>query len=167
MDSELLQTSSPEIKCSICLDIDIEDNVLCSTECSHQFCKKCLDEWLDQGKTSCPMCRADINNFKYQGENNRIVKVTSNRIRVTNQPNNLQLINILKIKIRSYKLIAYFLLLFNVYASYYLLDENHYIDNYNDCMVNLTERDDYISSLPDNDYISSLPDNDIINKVNS
>jgi hypothetical protein len=159
MESELLQTSSPEIKCSICLDIDIEDNVLCSTECSHKFCKKCLDEWFDQGKTSCPMCRTDINNFKYQGENNRIVKVTSNRVRVTNPSNDLQLqLNILKIKIRSYKLIAYFLLLFNVYASYYLLDENNYIDNYNDCMENLTER---------NDYISSLPDNDIINKVNS
>ena len=72
MEADLLQTSSPEIKCSICLDNDIEDNVLCSTECSHQFCKKCLDEWFDQDKTSCPMCRTEIKYFNYQGENNRI-----------------------------------------------------------------------------------------------
>jgi hypothetical protein len=155
MDSDLLQTSSPEIKCSICLDNDIEDNVLCSTECSHQFCKKCLDEWLDQGKTSCPICRAEINYFKYQEENNRIVRVTSNRIIETNQQSNLQLINTLRIKIKSYKLLAYFFLLFNVYASYYLIDEKNYIDffrdNYNDCMENLTERNDYISNFLQND----------------
>tara|TARA_B110000967_G_C18824389_1_gene530511 strand:- start:857 stop:1447 length:591 start_codon:yes stop_codon:yes gene_type:complete len=147
MDTELLQTSSPEIKCSICLDNDIEDNVLCSTGCSHQFCKGCLDEWFDQGKVSCPMCRAEINYFKYQGENNRIVKVTSNR----NQTSNLQLINILNLKIKSYKLLVYFMLLYNLYTSYYLIGDNNsadfYKENYIDCMGNLTDRDGYISKL--------------------
>ena len=113
MDSDLLQTSSPEIKCSICLDNDIEDNVLCSTGCSHQFCKGCLDEWFDQGKISCPMCRAEINYFKYQGENNRIVRVIS----TGNQQSNFQLINILNLKIKSYKLLVYFMLLYNLYTS--------------------------------------------------
>ena len=147
MNTDLLQTSSPEIKCSICLDNDIEDNVLCSTGCSHQFCKKCLDEWFDQGKFSCPMCRSEIKYFNYQGENNRIVKVTSNR----NQQSNLQLINILNLKIKSYKLLAYFLLLYNLYTSYSLIDDNYYIDfykdNYIDCMRNLTGSNDYISNL--------------------
>ena len=147
MDTELLQTSSPEIKCSICLDNDIEDNFLCSTGCSHQFCKGCLDEWFDQGKVSCPMCRAEINYFKYQGENNRIVKVTSNR----NQQSNLQLINILNLKMKSYKLLVYFMLLYNLYTSYSLIDDNNsadfYKENYIDCMENLTDRDGYISKL--------------------
>jgi len=157
MDTDLLQTSSPEIKCSICLGNDIEDHVLCSTECSHQFCKKCLDEWFDQDKTSCPMCRAEIKYFNYQGENNRIVKVTSNR----NQQSNLQLINILNLKIKSYKLFTYFLLLFNLYTSYSLLDDHNYIefykDNYSDCMRNLTDRNDDISNLLHNN--NELRDN--------
>mgnify|MGYP003685127067 FL=1 len=147
MDTDLLQTSSPEIKCSICLDNDIEDNVLCSTGCSHQFCKGCLDEWFDQGKVSCPMCRAEINYFKYQGENNRIVRVTS----IGNQTSNLQLINILNLKIKSYKLLVYFMLLYNLYTSYSLIDDNNsadfYKENYIDCMENLTDRDGYISKL--------------------
>ena len=153
MDSDLLQTSSPEIKCSICLDNDIEDNVLCSTGCSHQFCKGCLDEWFDQGKISCPMCRAEINYFKYQGENNRIVRVIS----TGNQQSNFQLINILNLKIKSYKLLVYFMLLYNLYTSYYLIGDNNsadfYKENYIDCMENLTDRNGYISKLIHNNEL--------------
>jgi len=153
MDTDLLKTSSPEIKCSICLENDIEDNVLCSTGCSHQFCKRCLDEWFDQGKVSCPMCRAEINYFKYQGENNRIVRVTS----TGNQQSNLQLINILNLKIKSYKLLIYFMLLYNLYTSYYLIDNHNsadfYKENYIDCMENLTNRNGYISRLIHNNEL--------------
>ena len=37
---------------------------MCSTGCSHVFCKECLDRWLDKGKKTCPLCRCTIQYFK-------------------------------------------------------------------------------------------------------
>ena len=92
--------SSPVIKCSICIENDIEDNTLCSTNCSHQFCKQCLDEWFDQGKITCPMCRSDIKYFDYQGDNTRIVRVPSVS---EEQRINQGIMSILQVRIKLYK----------------------------------------------------------------
>ena len=69
MEHELIETVSPEIKCSICLGNDIEDDNLCFTNCSHKFCKPCLDEWFNLGKISCPECRNIIHYFNHQNKN--------------------------------------------------------------------------------------------------
>jgi hypothetical protein len=47
-----------EIECPICLNTT-KDNI-CYTECSHNFCTKCLFEWLSKNK-NCPLCRTRIN----------------------------------------------------------------------------------------------------------
>ena len=85
----LVETVSPEINCTICLNNDLEENNLCLTNCSHKFCKKCLDEWFDLGKVSCPMCRDTIQYFNHQGESNRVIKIPSS-IRRNNNNNNQQ-----------------------------------------------------------------------------
>lgn len=130
--------SSPEMKCSICLDHDIEDDSLCSTDCSHQFCKKCLDEWFDQNKTTCPMCRTDIKYFNYQGRDNRIIKLTSNG----NNQRDLRLIDILQVRLKTHRMFSYFLILFNVYTtytlSYYENERDLYKNDYEKCNYNLT-----------------------------
>ena len=46
---------------------------MCSTGCSHVFCKECLDRWLDKGKKTCPLCRCTIQYFKNNDVNYRVV----------------------------------------------------------------------------------------------
>lgn len=59
--------------CAVCLQDDLQQQIMCSTECSHSFCKECLDEWLDRGKTSCPVCRETIQYFKNNDVDYRVV----------------------------------------------------------------------------------------------
>ena len=59
----------------------------------------------------------------------------------------MQLINILHIKLKSYKVLTYFLLLSNLYTSYNFFDEINYKDNYQDCISNLTDSNTYINQL--------------------
>ena len=59
--------------CTICLQDDLQQEIMCSTECSHLFCKECLDEWLDRGKKSCPVCRKTIQYFKNNDVDYRVV----------------------------------------------------------------------------------------------
>ena len=59
--------------CIICLGDDISSENMCFTDCSHMFCKDCLDEWLDQGKKTCPMCRETIRYFKNEDIQYRVV----------------------------------------------------------------------------------------------
>lgn len=42
-----------ELQCSICADLIIEATAL---NCSHTFCKHCIDTW-KQKKKECPVCR--------------------------------------------------------------------------------------------------------------
>jgi hypothetical protein len=165
MDTDLLRMDSPEIKCSVCLDITIEENTLCSTNCSHQFCKGCLDKWFDTGKTTCPMCRSEITYFNYQGDDNRVVKVIN-----SNNHIDLQLINHLYIKLKSYKVIIYILLLFNLYTSYTILDDHididFYKDNYRDCMKNLTDSNIYTNHLLHDNNELRDNNNELINNNN-
>ena len=45
--------------CPIC--ITNETNF--TTSCNHNFCEKCLQQWMNMGARSCPMCRTNINPF--------------------------------------------------------------------------------------------------------
>ena len=41
----------------------IEDENMCTTDCNHEFCKECLDNWFNRHKLSCPLCRKNIEYF--------------------------------------------------------------------------------------------------------
>lgn len=47
--------------CAICQD---KINSKFTTLCYHSFCRACLFDWCSNGKTTCPLCRADISSFK-------------------------------------------------------------------------------------------------------
>jgi hypothetical protein len=68
--------------CAICLEImDENENSLCSF--GHQIHKECINEWISQGKQTCPACRSILNlfiegyfegpkpYFKYKNKNKR------------------------------------------------------------------------------------------------
>jgi len=141
----MISPKSSEIHCSVCLDDDIESNNLCLTDCHHQFCKKCLDEWFDQGKQSCPMCRKDIKYFEHDNEKNRIIKINSEN-NLEDDNNRLNLIRIIgnqKLKLKIYKFMNYTLIFYNIFLAVknnILIDKIHeYHDEYTDCMDNFTD----------------------------
>lgn len=51
--------SQGPIKCGICLeemDLSHIDSV-CQLQCKHQFCTKCIVQWITQSPGNCPLCR--------------------------------------------------------------------------------------------------------------
>lgn len=60
--------------CSVCLQ-SIEDENICTTDCHHEFCKECLDNWFNRHKLSCPLCRKNIEYFYHKNNIHRIVCV--------------------------------------------------------------------------------------------
>ena len=55
--------------CSICLNEDIEDNLMCKIECEHSFCKNCLDTWLNRGNDNCPYVDKKLNLLNIEMKN--------------------------------------------------------------------------------------------------
>ena len=107
-----------EIDCPICLNI--VTNNICYTECSHNFCTKCLFEWLSKTK-KCPLCRSNINIQKIL-INNILNDVDEKTNLLLNRLNNL--ININK-KILIYSSND------NYYQYIYSLFNNNLIEQYN------------------------------------
>ena len=66
-----------EIECPICMN-DINTDDICKTECNHEYCYDCLNQWLNISD-NCPNCRESIKTFKYKDETNRILYITDVR----------------------------------------------------------------------------------------
>ena len=62
--------------CPICFnEISLDNKYI--TNCEHEYCKDCLDNWFDKGKNTCPKCRSTI---KYLNNNNiKIRLITMNK----------------------------------------------------------------------------------------
>ena len=50
-------------ECSICFTEYADDDVVTKLSCNekHIFHEQCIAHWIQQGKNSCPICRAPIN----------------------------------------------------------------------------------------------------------
>lgn len=53
------------MNCVICLEPYVNQ---CTTNCHHEFCKICLDNWIISRKISCPICRTKIRYYLFNGE---------------------------------------------------------------------------------------------------
>ena len=78
MDNSIIEIAENK-NCIICLKENLNDEILCLTNCTHIFCKECLDQWLDIGKRSCPLCRQNIQYFKNKENNFRIIYQPNSR----------------------------------------------------------------------------------------
>ncbi|KAK3690631.1 hypothetical protein LTR37_019075 [Vermiconidia calcicola] len=48
----------PSQRCLVCLcDFEIKETARKLVKCNHLFHKECIDQWLTQGRNSCPLCR--------------------------------------------------------------------------------------------------------------
>ena len=70
--SEPLDQERLDDICSVCLS-DFSEGDTCVTQCQHTFCKGCLDAWFDSNHLTCPLCRTNIQYFRHQGIDKRIV----------------------------------------------------------------------------------------------
>lgn len=94
------------ILCPICLDEDINDNIL-ETPCNHKYCEKCIKMWMVENEC-CPFCRMEITEDKLIIDNDivlsnklfEIIKFTRNltyfiwKIRLQGREN--EYINVIK-----------------------------------------------------------------------
>lgn len=52
---------SDDLMCAVCLSsFEKEDEVRELCNCRHIFHRICLDKWLDQRQTTCPLCRSSL-----------------------------------------------------------------------------------------------------------
>lgn len=77
--------------CIICFKENLTNETLCSTNCTHIFCKECLDKWLDTGSRSCPVCRQNIQYFQHKDNQFRIVYQLNRRNSRNNIANEAEL----------------------------------------------------------------------------
>ena len=87
MEDSIIEISENK-NCIICLKENLNNEILCLTNCTHIFCKECLDQWLDIGKKSCPVCRQNIQYFKHKDNNFRIIYQPNSRRTSRNTTNN-------------------------------------------------------------------------------
>jgi len=146
--NEVLNVSSIEepyenYTCSICLEENIEEEVVSTTNCSHSFCNKCLEDWLNNGKYSCPLCRNKIKSFITNNIETRILPVlirsdmpTINNIPVSTIIHTLAYYNV-RLRRGLYLSLATLVIVGNYYIhnSY---DYSDLLDRYNKCTTNLT-----------------------------
>lgn len=138
------------ITCSICLDDNIDNPV--KTDCSHNYCKKCFEDWLNTGTRKCPMCRKDINTYEYNDDNYKLVLIQPNTSSRENTTESIIIDTrpILERKITFYKFYVYSAFLLLIYVNY-IYSKQLYIndlleDKYQSCMENITDITDILNN---------------------
>lgn len=153
--NDSISTTSSSEQCAICLDNIIKEQE-CINNCSHKFCKPCLDQYLDSGKTECPLCRQPIQYFEHNSEHFRLIlkKVSERHNEEREQrvlhPNHL-LLDRRKYMIYRFIFIALFttnimdMFMSNVYTS----QQNLLLEKYQECEKNNTALTNTILNLED------------------
>jgi hypothetical protein len=150
--------------CTVCMKEDLNKDEIYFTNCGHEFCKPCLDDWFERGNQSCPLCRSEINTYKYKDERYKLVIhriETETNVRRSNQislndlvNHSLVVRNIVKKNIRlrfyTFALTALFLYTLNSYL-YSLQNVNILINELNICNINNTHLQDSLNSYESND----------------
>lgn len=149
IDIEIGKEIESNFTCTICMEEKCINEEECITNCNHNFCKKCIHEWFDKKKTSCPTCRCDIKYYLNSEKKNIIVKVNEEIQENTNtNMNNIIIDNermLRKLQGKVYKLNLF--ICFNIgYLLYNLFLEGsktaqimYYEDKYENCSDDLTQ----------------------------
>ena len=153
LNDSISSTSSEQ--CAICLDSIVHEEE-CINNCGHKFCKPCLDQYLDSGKTECPLCRQPIKYFEHNSESFRLIlKKVNERNNIANQrilhPNQL-VIDRRKYHIYRFIFIAFFIsnIMDMFMSNIYNVQNNLLLDKYNDCEKNNSALHDRLEELNDN-----------------
>ena len=80
MDEGFNDNQISDLSCSICLNEKIDEEILCNTNCDHNFCKECLQDWFNQGKNTCPICRQILQSYINQEQKTQLITIERTRI---------------------------------------------------------------------------------------
>ena len=149
LNDSISSTTSSE-QCAICLDSIVKENE-CINNCGHKFCKPCLDQYLDSGKTECPLCRQPIQYFEHNSEHFRLIlkKINERQPRqIVTNPNHLV---VDRKKYMIYKFIFTALFVSNIMdmfmSNIYTTQQNLLLEKYQECEKNNTDLQDRIFDL--------------------
>ena len=158
------------INCSICLKENIHEKDRCETNCNHSFCKKCLDDWFDRGKITCPLCRGEIKYFNHDKQFNRIIKLEKrgdlnnlNQTNIQNHLNSRENLNNIEMMIQT---ILIENRKFKCYFYVTLFTSLTYMANYYICSSYLEDKNIELGICGHNNTVLSQDLNDCYNIVN-
>lgn len=73
LNVELTEYKINNHTCTICMKDDLSEDEIYNTNCNHEFCKTCLDDWFKRGHQSCPLCRSLVETYKYKDEKYKLI----------------------------------------------------------------------------------------------
>jgi len=113
------------VECSICLIPEIIHTEKCTLQCSHNYCKPCLDGWLNTGKTTCPICVQEISYFDYDQDKYRIIKIRQDSVPTIHiNENNIMINKKMCTMVRLLSCIIIGVLFFQTYIIHRMYDKN-------------------------------------------
>ena len=148
MSNELDETIILNNTCSICLG-NLTNKII--TNCSHNFCKKCIDEWFNHNKLECPLCRSTINYIRYNTDVIRIVNYNHTTVEYN------QMLQNLSINYKKMRFLNMILLITLIYQYYISIDTNKKLLNTNQLLDNCNKNyTDLLNQLNDTSNIEGI-----------
>ena len=152
MINQINEDKTNNHNCSVCLKEDLDEDQIYFTNCNHEFCKECLDDWFQRGNKSCPLCRNEVSEYKHKDEKYKLIIHTVELETSPSQLNLNELINhnILvrnivkqnfKLRFYTFTLLSLFLYTVNIYF-YNLQDMNKLSKDLEICSLNNTNLQD-------------------------
>ena len=139
---DTISSTGSSNNCTICFTEISEDDKI-TLNCKHYFCNTCIQDWLDKGKNSCPLCRSDIKEYNLNDKNYRIVLKENNNPVTNERGREINDLNRYLIRVNArLKCLIYISLISTTYLAYMyfriISNYNHLYDDYQDCKNNLT-----------------------------
>lgn len=110
------------MECPICFQEILAEDLI-TTNCNHIYCYDCFNKWLNKNKTTCPICRINLEFFEYKNTNYKLYiiekKIINNIVNNHVNNNNNNGYNISKSK--------YFFFLSSSISSFIFLTFNLYL----------------------------------------
>mgnify|MGYP000182767596 CR=1 FL=1 len=161
MNNETTLESNDQYTCTICMKEDLNKDEIYYTNCGHEFCKPCLDDWFKRGNQSCPLCRSEIIEYKHKDEKYKLIihKIENDnhteRINLNDLINHSLVVrNIVKsnIRLRLYGISMTFLFIYVLNNYLYELQNINNINNeLKICNINNTHLQDSLNTCESND----------------
>ena len=135
-----ISPTSSSNNCTICFT-EISEEEKITLDCKHFFCNPCIQDWFNNGKNSCPLCRSDIKEYNLNDKDYRIVLKTN--LRATGNTREINDLNRYLIKVNSrLKCFLYASIIGSSYLTNMYFDSLSNIVNlrekYEECNKNLT-----------------------------
>jgi hypothetical protein len=161
MEETILVNPIEKESCTICLNDDLSGEITYRTNCSHIFCKQCIEDWFERGNNSCPLCRRQVTHYESEGTQYRLIIYNSTptqSVLIRDSLNQIRRLALENMRLRWISGLMTFswLLLYILYMNHintYQLSLDSYAscihnssklaDNLNVCLDKLTECDNF------------------------